>query len=433
VGRWRGYTESMRPSVLWLGLMCALPAVQAAGGLPREEYRARREALAKSLPDGVTVIFGRTEKDADDLRTAFFQEPNFYYLTGWSEPGAVLLVEPCGQQAPREVLFLPVRNRLRERWTGVKVGPDDAGAAQAAGFETVRPVESLETELHASLTRQAKLYTDGEAHAAALKALAPLREVGAAGRAIARLRMRKSAREVELLQRSTAITLEAHRAAWQYAAPGLYEYQVAAAMTAVYFGRGCERSAYAPIAGSGPNSTVLHYSNNTRRMDAGELLLLDVGAECSAYAADVTRTIPLSGKFTPRQREIYDIVLGAEKAVIAAAKPGAAIGKNFPGSLYRIAYDYINSHGKDLHGEPLGKYFIHGISHHVGLDVHDAWDPEMPLEAGMVITVEPGIYIPEEAIGVRIEDMLLVTQDGVRVMSAALPREAAEIEQAMHR
>jgi Xaa-Pro aminopeptidase len=199
-------------------------------------------------------------------------------------------------------------------------------------------------------------------------------------------------------------------------------------MTSHYGGEGCERSAYAPIVGSGPNALVLHYSRNGRRMDLGDLLLMDVGAECAGYTADVTRTIPIGGKFTARQREIYEIVLGAQKAAIAAIKPGMSFAKNQPGSLYRIAYDYINTHGKDTRGQPLGQYFLHGLSHHVGLEVHDAWDPEQPLEAGMVITVEPGIYIADEGIGVRIEDTVLVTKDGARVMSEALPREVAEIE-----
>ena len=142
----------------------------------------------------------------------------------------------------------------------------------------------------------------------------------------------------------------------------------------------------------------------------------------------MTRTVPVNGKFTARQREIYSIVLGAQKAAIAAIKPGIKIrGEN---SLYTLAYDYINTHGQDLHGEPLGKYFTHGLSHHVGLDVHDLSDSNAPLKAGMVITIEPGVYIPEENIGIRVEDMVLVTADGGNVMSAALPRDIPENENA---
>jgi Xaa-Pro aminopeptidase len=168
-------------------------------------------------------------------------------------------------------------------------------------------------------------------------------------------------------------------------------------------------------------------------MDRGEILLMDVAAECSAYASDITRTIPVGARFSKRQREIYEVVLGAQRAAIAAVKPGMTIAKTSPNSLYNIAYDYINSHGKDLHGEPLGKYFTHGLSHHVGLQVHDASDSNAPLEAGMVITVEPGVYIPEEKLGVRIEDVVLVTENGAKVLSAALPTEPDEIERAIAR
>jgi Xaa-Pro aminopeptidase len=150
------------------------------------------------------------------------------------------------------------------------------------------------------------------------------------------------------------------------------------------------------------------------------------------YATDITRTVPVTGKFTARQRELYEVVLGAQKAALAAMKPGVMLGgsRNKVG-LHKIAADYINSHGKDLHGKPLGEYFIHGLGHHVGLDVHDPTDFTKPLEAGMVITLEPGIYIPEEGIGIRIEDMVLVTENGGKVLSEALPREASDIEKAM--
>ena len=181
--------------------------------------------------------------------------------------------------------------------------------------------------------------------------------------------------------------------------PGEYEYEIAAVMVGTYLMDGCRRSAYAPIVGSGPNSTTLHYSRNSRRMDAGEVVVMDVAGECDNYASDITRTLPVNGKFTARQREIYDVVLGAQRAAIAAIKPGATINKSTAGSIYKVAYDYINSHGKDPRGEPLGQYFTHGVSHHVGLDVHDASDTTAPLKAGMVITVEPGIYIPRRISG----------------------------------
>jgi Xaa-Pro aminopeptidase len=417
-----------------------LTATPASAGDPHllGQYRARRIELRKSLRDGVIVLFGRGEQD-EDLRTGFFQESNFYYLTGWQEPGAILLLAPlpddaqapgyaAREQLPREILFLPQRNPDQEKWTGRKIAPDEEHVRENTGFDAVMPAEKFEAELRDMLQAYARIYTLTDQTASArLKQLAPLRDIANAAPGIAKLRMAKSPEEIALIQHATDVTLAAHRAAWQRAAPGLYEYQVAAAMTETYADAGCERSAYAPIVGSGPNSVYLHYSRNRRRMDAGEVLLMDVAAECAGYASDITRTIPVAGKFTARQREIYDIVLGAQKAAIAAVKPGMRLRADGP-SLYQVAYDYINSHGRDLHGQPLGKYFVHGLGHYVGLDVHDPGDYAAPLKAGMVITVEPGIYIPEENIGIRIEDVVVVTADGARVLSAALPREIADIE-----
>jgi Xaa-Pro aminopeptidase len=163
----------------------------------------------------------------------------------------------------------------------------------------------------------------------------------------------------------------------------------------------------------------------------GDVVVLDVGGQYSGYSADISRTLPANGKFTPRQREIYEIVLGAQNAALAALKPGMTFARTGPNSLYRIAYDYINTHGKDKEGRPLGRYFIHGLGHHIGLDVHDAGTPDRPLEPGMVVTVEPGIYLPEESLGVRIEDDVLITETGYKLLTARLPRSIEEVEQVM--
>jgi Xaa-Pro aminopeptidase len=392
-------------------------------------YAARRAELRKAAPDGVVVLFGRAVTDSDDLRSGFFQEPNFNYLTGWMEPGAVLTLSPAG-----DTLFLPPKDTEAEKWTGVKLSALDKNARAVTGFDRVLPMQRFEKELFKLLAEYPRLYAlKSTAVADRLGKLAPLREMIDVRPALGKLRMKKSREEIALIERATAVSMEAHRAAWKRVAAGLYEYQVAATMTEVFAEHGCERPAYSPIVGSGPNSVFLHYSQNKRRMDRGEVLLMDVAAECSAYASDITRTVPVGGKFTKRQREIYDVVLGAQKAAIAAIKPGVTLLKDTPNSIYTIAYDYINTHGKDLHGEPLGKYFTHGLGHHVGLEVHDESDRYAPLEAGMVVTVEPGVYIPEENIGVRIEDIVLVTGSGSSVLSAALPREAGEIEKAIAR
>jgi len=244
------------------------------------------------------------------------------------------------------------------------------------------------------------------------------------------LRVEKSPAEIDLIRKATDASVAAHLAAWKRMKPGLHEYEIAATMVDTYSELGCERSAYAPIVGSGPNGVVLHYSANRRRMDSGEVAVIDVGAECSGYTSDVTRTVPVNGKFSARERELYDIVLGAQKAAIAAMKPGVKV-RGDSKSLYQIAYDYINTHGKDLHGQPLGKYFNHGLSHFIGLDVHDPGDINVPLEPGMVISIEPGVYIAEESVGIRIEDTVVVTETGADVLSAALPKDADEIERSI--
>jgi Xaa-Pro aminopeptidase len=401
-------------AALFLTLVCA-----HAEGIPRDEYRSRRANLRKSL-DGVMVLIGN--KESDDLRQDYLQETNFLYLTGWSQPDCVLMLT-----RDEEILFLPARDPHVETFFGRRVAPDDADASQQTGVDKVLPLSAIETTFTRLAGSGDKVYTlPGQIETQKLAALAPLHQNVSAVRPIARLRMVKSPAEIELLTKAADATVAAHRAAWKMIQAGEYEYQVAATMTGTYHALGCEGNAYSPIVGSGPNSIILHYSANRRRMDSGEVLLMDVGAECSDYAMDVTRTVPVNGKFTARQKEIYEVVLGAQKAAIAAIKPGVKLrGEK---SLNQIAMDYINTHGKDLHGNPLGRYFVHGLSHHVGLDVHDPSDNDVPLKAGMVITIEPGIYIPEENIGVRIEDTVLVTENGSRNLSGALPREVAEIE-----
>ena len=273
-----------------------------------------------------------------------------------------------------------------------------------------------------------------ESYAGQLRARYPFRDVADATPLIAKLRVQKSAVEIAAIQHSTDVSVEAHRAAWKRLAAGQYEYQIAAALLNKFLDEGCQGPAYSPIVGSGPNGAILHYMSNQRRIERGELVVVDAAAQCDGYASDITRTVPVSGKFTPRQREIYQVVLGAQKAAIAAVKPGAFLsdsGLSGSGeSLTKIARDYIDAHGKDSHGDRLGKYFSHDIGHQVGLEVHD---PRFdgPLEAGMVITIEPGVYIAEENLGIRIEDVVLVTSNGAKVLSAALPKEPDEIEKAV--
>ena len=404
----------------------ALAACALSAQIPQQEYQARRASARKSLDGAVLVLFGRTAAEMEEHSPAVIQEPNFRYLTGWTRPGAILLLWPA-----REILFLPGHNPDREKYTGPRPAASDPDIRAVTGFEDVLPVEQFESQLAKALESSMSIATLlREPTVARLKGLAPLRELTDADSKLGPLRGKKSAAEIEAIRRSTDVGVEAHLAAWKRIAPGLFEYQVAATTTSLMLERGCEGDAYPPIVASGSNATALHYSENARLMQAGELVLMDVGSECAGYATDITRTVPVSGKFAPRQRELYEIVLGAQKAAIAALKPGVTLPQ-----LNQIVRDYLDGHGRDLHGGPLGRYLIHRISHGVGLAVHD--DPPgtstEPLQAGMVITIEPGLYIPDEKIGIRIEDTLLVTEDGCRNLSAALPREPAEIERAMER
>src|SRR5207253_4168326 len=249
---------------------------------------------------------------------------------------------------------------------------------------------------------------------------------------IAAMRPIKSPGEIAFLKRAIDLSLDAQLEAMKMMRPGLYEYQVSAKMVEVHAMGGSEREGYAPIVGAGPNSTALHYDNLSRKIENGEIVVLDVGAQYSGYSADITRTLPAGGRFTARQREIYEIVLGAQNAALAAVRPGAHFScKGKKDGLTNLAYDYINSHGKDRQGRPLGQYFIHGLGHHIGLNVHDPGDYCSPLQPGMVVTVEPGIYIPEENLGVRIEDDVLITESGHKLLSERLPRDPDEIEKIM--
>ena len=410
------------------------------------EYRARREKLAAQLGKGVLVLFASTESEGQNATNGFRQDDDFYYLTGWREPGAALVIAPADGQRPyTEILFLPAHNPSQERWTGPKLGAESPEAKSATGFDRVEVLDRMRDELVRILpSPAATVYTDisEQGTTASTTPIAWLRRANAfpnyvsikdSTDAIAPLRVIKDGGEIALIRHATDASVEAHRAAMRAARPGLSENELASIMRYEFERRGCEGPAYSPIVGSGFNSTVLHYSENSGTMKDGDLVVLDVGGEWSYYATDITRTLPVNGKFTPRQREIYDIVLGAQRAAVDAYQAGkSGIGRTAPDSLYKVAYEYINTHGKDLHGQPLGPYFIHGLSHYVGLNVHDVGDATAPLKPGMVFTIEPGIYIPEERLGVRIEDMYLVGADGKLIeLSAGLAKTADEVEQAM--
>jgi len=409
---------------------------------PNADYRVRREHLAAKLePQAVALLFANSEAEGQNALGAFRQNDDFYYLTGWNEPGAAVLIAPKNDNHPyTEVLFLPAHNATQERWTGPKLGPENAEAPRLTGFDHVEALDKMRDRLVALLPGQtATIYTDSTA-----TPLEWLRRSNSfpnyttyrdAKTLVAPLRVTKDAGELALIRKASDATVEAHKAAMRNAKPGMTENELSAIMQYEFQRRGCEAPAYSPIVGSGFNSTVLHYSQNSGTMQAGDVVVLDVGGEYSRYATDVTRTLPVSGHFTPRQREIYDIVLAAQQAAADAFKSGASsMGRTAPNSLYKIAYEYINTHGKDSHGQSLGQYFIHGLSHYVGLNVHDVGDSAAPLGPGAVFTIEPGIYIPEEKLGVRIEDTYAVGADGkLMCLSCGVAKKAEDVEAAMGR
>lgn len=416
---------------------------------PNSDFRIRRQALASKANGGAVLLFASNEAEGPNDLYGYRPDDNFFYLSGWSEPGAALLImgaAGAGDHPYTEIFFLPNHNPSQERWTGPKLGADSPDAARITGFDHVEVLDNLRSELVRLLPlKRAIVFTDIVAGDEVSNSTVPLDWLKRANAfpvgvsfqdvrpMLASLRTYKDSREIERIRHATDASIAAHFAAMHTVRPGMTEREISALMQYEWGKRGCERPAYAPIVGSGFDSTVLHYSEDSGTMQSGDLVVIDAAGEYSMYASDITRTLPVSGKFTARQREIYDIVLGAQQAAAAAFRSGKSyLRRDRPDSLHDVAYNYINTHGKDLHGEPLGKYFIHGLGHYVGLNVHDPGDYDAPLGPGAVFTLEPGIYIPEEKLGVRIEDILYVDSDGKLIsLTGNLPHTADEVEHAM--
>jgi Xaa-Pro aminopeptidase len=413
---------------------------------PNAIYQARREALARELHGGVALLFGNYEPamEYQDYR----QDEDFYYLTGWNEPGAALIVEdavPAKAGKPalpyREVLLLPERNLRQELYTGVKLDAASPNVTTITALREVRSIRDLpsvlgERGLHAvwaqldsTPAKAALAFTQSTLGSGETAAPQDVRELTKPLRSV------KDPGEIELLRKAANASIKAQEAAILAIHPGVNERAISGVITGTLLANGCERPSYPSIVGSGLNSTVLHYSADDANMQDGDVVVMDAAGEYSMYASDVTRTMPVNGHFTDRQREIYNIVLGAQRAAAEAFISGKSTLSNHEhpeDSLDGVARNYIKTHGKDLHGQPLDKYFIHGLGHPVGIDVHDPTDNTKPLGPGSVFTIEPGIYIPEEKIGVRIEDTFYVDQNGkLQDFITDLPHTAEDIEALM--
>jgi len=455
--------------LLGTSLLAAAPG-PSPDGIGRGEFRARRMALAdilrKELPPGGSGLL-MLDSAPEPENAAYRQESHLYYLAGTEIPESALVLlfdRPAGWPGKgakaaagryAEYFYLPERDYRRERWTGARAAagglqqetlqPDEERlkAMAITGFDRIPegdypprgyprgPVERR-CDLAAHLGRflpdaEVFFHLAGPGSPGApltpdltflkqIREQYPLLAFKDPGPALERMRRLKSSAEVELLRRAIEITCQAQRDALRQARSGMAEYQVQAVVEYRFTTEGARRPGYPSIVGAGPNSCVLHYDANDGVLKEGDLLLLDVGAEFKRYSADVTRTFPVSGRFTEEQRKIYDVVLKAQKAAIGVIRPGVPFEE-----IDRAARKVITEAG-------YGPYIIHGTSHFIGLDVHEGGEGSGPLEAGMVLTVEPGIYIPEREIGVRIEDDVLVTPVGALILSDCAPREADAVE-----
>ena len=436
--------------VLLLAYSTLLPAIDKQ---PTADYRARREAVAKGTNGGVAVLFAAQEPVLDFM--PYRQDEDFYYLTGWNEPGAALLIQGAAAatsehpaRSYREILFLPSRNRRTELYTGTKLDEASPNVSAATGVGEVQALTDLPTVLNKlslddRLIRQNFWSQQNSSNASALftvlastlgtSAVPPAKDVATL---TTPLRTVKDAREIDLLTKASDASIVAQKAMMHAVHPGAKERTVAGIIIENLMDQGCERVSYAPIVGSGLQSTVLHYSDNSQTMQDGDVVVVDAAGEYSMYASDITRTVPVSGHFTARQREVYEVVLGAQRAAMAAFVAGKSKindrNHTDPDSLDTVAWNYINTHGKDLHGEPLGKYWIHGLGHSVGINVHDPMDYKKPIPIGAVFTIEPGVYIPEEKLGVRIEDIYHVDANGKLIdFTGALAHTPEEVEAEM--
>ncbi len=394
--------------------------------VPLGEYMQRRERVLKSLGKSAALVLAGTEGGEDFAVNAFFQ-----HLTGiTTESGAMLLFDPSNDDPrKRVILFLRPLNPEADRWDGLR--DHLSGALRARlGFRTVLRTTHMPMWL-AYAARRCKslacLHPFAQHTQSVGEDLATYRKV--AERVVGvqiedrtdllpRMRAAKSRIELSLIQHAIDITREGFLSAMRTLAPGAGESRVQQAIEQTYASHGGQGLAFGSIVGSGVNATVLHYRANSGPTAEGDLVVIDSGAKFGGYCADITRTLPVNGRFTRQQRAIYDVVLMAQEAAIAACRPGA--------SLWEIdaAARSVIEHAD------LGDYYIHGIGHHLGLEVHDI-DPRTPLEPGAVVTIEPGVYIPEQKLGIRIEDDVLITSRGRQVLSESIPKTTSEIERVM--
>jgi Xaa-Pro aminopeptidase len=425
-------------------------------------YAARRARLAAAMGEGVAVLYTAAERLRNrDSHYPYRYDSYFYYLTGFAEPEAALVL--IGGRNPRSILFCRARDPERETWDGFRHGPE--AARERFGFDEARPVEALDAALPQLLENQPALHfplgADAGWDARAMGWLNAVRARGRAGVAAPQrvhdlrallddMRLFKDAHELAVMRRAARIAAAAHRRAMQATRPGRNEYQIEAELLYEFRRNGAQFPAYSPIVAGGANACVLHYVANDAPLADGDLLLIDAGCELDGYASDITRTFPVNGRFSGAQRAVYELVLEAQRAAIAAVRPGKPWNEPHDAAVRVLAQGMLDltllagTLDAVLEKESYKRFYMHRTGHWLGLDVHDAGEYRVggqwrPLAPGMALTVEPGLYIraadgvpPALAdIGVRIEDDVVVTAQGCEVITAEAPKSVADIEALM--
>lgn len=410
---------------------------------PLSEYKARRQKLMETAKDGIIVLLGQDEDDLG-VENKFRQNENFMYLTGVEIPDSALLLVPNGYKGAKEWLFLPAPNPFYDQWTGPRPAISQE-TADLFGVERVANINDFQKVVSEIFKNEdfkksgEKLYTvippsnytslaREEHFVDQVHKLSTTVNLNAIAPTLGNLRMVKTEAEIAMLKRAIDITALAQADVVKAVKPNIYEYELEAIILNQFYKNGAQRPAFPCIVGSGINSTVLHYEKNHKKIDDNDLVVVDIGAEYNYYAADITRTYPANGRFSPRQREIYKLVLEAQTAAAKAFK----LGQSTIHDLDAVARQTMRqSPLKDSKGNSLDQHFPHGLGHFVGLQVHDAGDYSVPIPIGAVITIEPGIYLSDEKIGVRIEDDYLVTSTGLVKLSQNIPSDPDVIEKLM--
>ena len=429
----------------------------------RKALLRRRRQLMQAAGEGAILILPAAAERirSRDTHYPYRQDSDFWYLTGCVEPDAVLVLVP-GRKHGESILFCRERDPEREGWDGPRLGPE--GAVEVLGVDDAYPVSDIDDILPGLLEGRRRVHyhlgRDAEfdlkligwlnrVRAQVRQGAQPPQEFLELGHLLDEQRLFKSAEEVKLMQRAADISVQAHRAAMRAARPGVHEYELQAEVERVFRMHDAQ-PAYASIVGAGANACILHYRDNRAKSRDGELVLVDAGAEYRGYAADITRTFPVNGRFSKEQRALHDLVCAAQAAALAQARPGVAYEAGHEAAVATLAEGLLSLgllkgtlEAVVARGD-YKRFYRHKTGHWLGLDVHDVGEYRIDgesrlLEAGMVFTIEPGLYIPVDAdvpakwrgIGIRIEDDVLITADGHRVLTAALERSADEVEALM--